>query len=130
MSIKHPLEERIAHARSLIETAGQHVPSSLALSLGVEDMVLLDLIHQYNTVLSDSKNRIEAFVLDTGRLHEESYTLLAELPAHYPKVKVRVYFPDTQAVEQYVRLNGINGFYDSVAQRKSCCEIRKVEPLH
>ena len=29
----------------------------------------------------------------------------------------------------YVAAYGLNGFYDSVDLRKSCCQIRKVEPL-
>ena len=33
------------------------------------------------------------------------------------------------AVELYVRQNGINGFYATRDARKSCCDIRKVEPL-
>ena len=28
-----------------------------------------------------------------------------------------------------MRINGINGFYESVAQRKDCCHVRKVESL-
>jgi phosphoadenosine phosphosulfate reductase len=28
-----------------------------------------------------------------------------------------------------VRINGVNAFYESVAQRKDCCHMRKVEPL-
>jgi phosphoadenosine phosphosulfate reductase len=115
------------NAQKWIQSAAENAPSALALSLGVEDMVLLDLIHTHN--LGTSATRIEAFVLDTGRLHEESYSLLASLTERYPKVKIRVFFPEAPKVEQYVRLSGINGFYDSIGQRKECCEIRKVEPL-
>ena len=32
-------------------------------------------------------------------------------------------------VESYVRSNGINAFYESLALRKACCFMRKVEPL-
>src|SRR5690606_5477825 len=32
-------------------------------------------------------------------------------------------------VEQYVKCHGAHAFYESVALRKSCCQIRKVEPL-
>ncbi len=35
----------------------------------------------------------------------------------------------TAATEQYVREHGINGFYQSVEQRKACCAVRKIEPL-
>ncbi|MES2207179.1 MAG: phosphoadenylyl-sulfate reductase [Pseudomonadota bacterium] len=136
-------EARVKATQDLIREAGAHAPVSLALSLGVEDMVLLDFIHSYNQTLSapqagvdapalsapNPSAKIEAFVLDTGRLHEESYTLLASLSTRYPKVKIRVFFPQAAAIEQFVRLNGINGFYESIGQRKGCCEIRKVEPL-
>jgi phosphoadenosine phosphosulfate reductase len=68
------------------------------------------------------------FTLDTGRLPPETYELLHEIEQRY-KTKVRVYCPDTAAVEKLVRINGINGFYDSLAQRKDCCGVRKVAPL-
>jgi phosphoadenosine phosphosulfate reductase len=122
-----PADTHIQNAKHWISEAAAHSPSALALSLGVEDMVLLDLIHNHNE--QGLNTPIEAFVLDTGRLHEESYSLLASLSELYPKVKVRVFFPEASAVEQYVRLNGINGFYDSVGQRKTCCDVRKVAPL-
>ena len=32
-------------------------------------------------------------------------------------------------VEQYVRDNGINGFYLGVEERQCCCSIRKIEPF-
>jgi phosphoadenosine phosphosulfate reductase len=41
----------------------------------------------------------------------------------------KVYYPDNEAVEDMVRNHGINLFYESVANRKLCCGIRKVEPL-
>ncbi len=34
------------------------------------------------------------------------------------------------AVEAYVKDHGLNAFYESVDLRKSCCGIRKVEPLN
>ena len=40
-----------------------------------------------------------------------------------------MYYPDNEAVEDMVRNHGINLFYESVANRKLCCGIRKVEPL-
>ena len=32
-------------------------------------------------------------------------------------------------VESYVREHGINGFYNGLGERLSCCQIRKVEPF-
>ncbi|MEO8332646.1 MAG: phosphoadenylyl-sulfate reductase [Gallionella sp.] len=96
-------------------------PVCFANSLGAEDMVLTDLI---------AKNRlgIEMFSLDTGRLPQETYDLMQEVSERY-NVPLKVYFPDSKAVEAYVTQNGVNGFYDSVEARKSCCFVRKVEPL-
>ena len=92
-----------------------------ATSFGAEDMVLLHLIAEH-------ARKIEVFSLDTGRLPEETYRLMSAVRNRYP-VAVRVYAPDSSALETYVDRNGPNAFYNSVAQRKECCHIRKVEPL-
>jgi phosphoadenosine phosphosulfate reductase len=42
---------------------------------------------------------------------------------------VEVYYPNTAAVEKMVREKGMNLFYESVAHRRLCCSVRKVEPL-
>ncbi|CAG0978150.1 adenylyl-sulfate reductase (glutathione) [Burkholderiales bacterium] len=96
-------------------------PAAFATSLGAEDMVLLDLIAKHAP-------GIDVFTLDTGRLHPETYELLAKIGDRY-RPKVKVFFPEGGAVERLVKINGINGFYDSIAQRKACCEVRKIEPL-
>jgi phosphoadenosine phosphosulfate reductase len=44
-------------------------------------------------------------------------------------MKIDAFFPQAEAVEQYVRISGINAFYDSLTERQNCCGIRKVEPL-
>lgn len=90
-------------------------------ALGEEDQVITHLIASQNL-------SIEIFTLDTGRLFTEAYDLLAITNVYYNKV-VKVYFPDHQDVEGYVVKNGINGFYDSVDNRKECCHLRKVKPL-
>jgi phosphoadenosine phosphosulfate reductase len=116
------LEQKIIAANKLLANiTSDFAPATFANSYGAEDMVLTDLI---------AKNflAIEIFSLDTGRLPQETYELMAQTTLHY-KRKIKIYFPETAAVEQYVKLNGINGFYDSQAQRKDCCHVRKVEPL-
>ncbi|HPR07239.1 MAG TPA: phosphoadenylyl-sulfate reductase, partial [Denitromonas sp.] len=90
-------------------------------SFGAEDMVLTDLILRH-------KLPIEIFSLDTGRLPAETYNLMGEVESRYD-TKLKVFFPDTAAVEAYVRGEGINAFYGSMDLRKRCCHIRKVEPL-
>src|SRR6185369_3518097 len=71
---------------------------------------------------------IEIFTLDTGRLHDETLALLDRLERRYQR-RIQVFSPDAHAIEQYVRDNGINGFYLGLDERLSCCEIRKVEPF-
>src|SRR5690606_41789160 len=71
---------------------------------------------------------VHIFTLDTGRLFYETYDLLSRTIAKY-KLDIKTYYPHTESVEQLVRSKGINGFYESVENRKSCCYVRKVEPL-
>src|SRR5574343_467390 len=105
----------------LADIAANWSPATFANSLGAEDMVLTDLIVK-------AKLPIEIFSLDTGRLPLETYDLMAAVDKHYG-LKLKVYFPQPEEVEAFVRNHGINGFYDSVTLRKACCHARKVEPL-
>ncbi len=68
------------------------------------------------------------FTLDTARLPEETYSLMKEVEDRY-NINTKIYFPESAAVEKYAAENGANGFYDSIALRKACCFMRKVEPL-
>lgn len=90
-------------------------------SLGQEDQVITQLIAAQNTP-------IQIFSLDTGRLFPETLDLLSRTESKY-KTRIKVYYPETSSVEKLVSDIGINGFYDSVDNRKSCCYVRKVEPL-
>lgn len=90
-------------------------------SLGQEDQVITQLIASQNL-------SVQIFSLDTGRLFPETLELLARTEAKY-KTRIKVYYPDTSSVEKLVGDIGINGFYESVENRKSCCYVRKVEPL-
>ena len=113
---------KTAAAQTLLaDIAGSWSPATFANSLGAEDMVLTDLIVK-------SGLPIEIFSLDTGRLPLETYDLMAAVQQHYG-LKLKVYFPQSEGVENYVRANGINAFYESVELRKGCCHVRKVEPL-
>ncbi|MDR0845370.1 MAG: phosphoadenylyl-sulfate reductase [Tannerella sp.] len=94
---------------------------ALASSLGLEDQVLTDMILKIDP---DAK----IFTIDTGRLFSETYSLINSTNLKY-NTKLDVYFPTHEPVEAYVKQNGINGFYESVEQRKECCKVRKIEPL-
>lgn len=116
------LDKKIDQVVALLaQAAVDYAPACFANSLGAEDMVLTDLI---------VKNRLDIsmFSLDTGRLPQETYDLMQVLSTRY-KAPLNIYFPDAARVEEYAVQQGVNAFYDSVAQRKLCCQIRKVEPL-
>ncbi len=113
---------KTATAQALLaDIAGNWAPAAFANSLGAEDMVLTDLIVKAGLP-------IEIFSLDTGRLPLETYDLMAAVQTHYG-LKLKIYFPQASTVEDYVRANGINAFYESIELRKGCCYVRKVEPL-
>jgi len=105
----------------LQQAARDFSPVTFANSLGAEDMVLTDLIakHQPN---------IQIFSLDTGRLPQETYDLMQAARARYA-IPFQVYFPEAKNVEGFIAQHGVNGFYESVENRKACCHARKVEPL-
>ena len=56
------------------------------------------------------------FSIDTGRLHEETYTVLEKLQHRYGN-RIRIVAPDAAALERLVAGQGVNGFYSSVEAR-------------
>jgi len=122
MSLSDELQSKLDNTVVVLKKiANDYSPATFANSFGAEDMVLTDLINQHNI-------DIEIFSLDTGRLPAETYELMQKVSEYYSK-PVITYFPKTEAVEEYVRTNGPNAFYKSVELRKSCCFMRKIEPL-
>ena len=98
---------------------------ALALSLAVEDTILLHLLDE---AAARAKVRPRVFTLDTGRLPNESYEQLERLRDRY-RLPIEAYFPQASAVEDLYRRKGPSSFYESIDNRKECCAIRKVEPL-
>ncbi|PHO12138.1 phosphoadenylyl-sulfate reductase [Malaciobacter marinus] len=94
---------------------------ALASSLGAEDQVLTDIIFKI-----DKSSKV--FTLDTGRLNPETYDVMDATNLKYG-VKLDVYFPNLDKVEQLYQTQGINGHFESIDNRKKCCNIRKIEPL-
>ena len=106
--------------RYAVDTYGDGL--CLASSLGAEDQVLTDM-------LCAISNPVHIVVLDTGRLHQETYDVMANSAQKYG-IQYDVYTPDTEALEAMLRQHGPNHFYQQVAHRKQCCRIRKVDPLN
>ncbi len=113
------LEQTLSLLQQMQEEFGEDVV--FACSFGAEDVTLLDIIATHNI-------HVRVISLDTGRLPKETYDVMAECCKKYP-VKLEIYFPDAADVEEMVRKDCINLFYDSVEKRKKCCYVRKVLPL-
>jgi len=115
--------QKLSETVALLERiAAEYSPAVFANSFGAEDMVITHLLAKHQVA-------VKIFSLDTGRLPAETYNLMQEVAVAYPSHPIQVFFPNTAAVETYVNEKGINAFYESVELRKSCCHIRKIEPL-
>lgn len=116
-------DARVTHALAVLRSAaaehgGRIVQST---SLGAEDMVLTDLI---------ARHRLEIAIatLDTGMLHPETLALIPRIEQRYGRT-VEVYRPAQESVLQFVRSHGARAMYRSIDLRKTCCGLRKLEPL-
>ncbi len=94
---------------------------ALASSMGVEDQVLTHII-------ADIDKNCRIFTLDTGRIFPETYSTIERTKMQYG-INISIFFPDTTAVEKMVNQKGVNLFYESIENRKQCCNVRKIEPL-
>ncbi len=97
----------------------------VACSFGVEDMVVVHEVARAGKAVGVVPR---VFMLDTGRLHQETFDLLDRVRSTYD-VTVDVYAPEASLVQQLVRRSGPNAFYRSIEDRKECCAVRKLEPL-
>lgn len=120
-----PVRQRLAgaDAEQVLAVAAELHSGRLAFasSLGLEDQVITHLIAQAGLP-------VPIFTLDTGRLYDETYDLIARTESRYG-IRIAVYSPDAEQVEHMVAVHGINLFRDSMAARKRCCEVRKLAPL-
>ncbi|MGH8547121.1 MAG: phosphoadenylyl-sulfate reductase [Methylococcales bacterium] len=105
--------------RAILKTAlGRFDNIALSFS-GAEDVVLVDMALKI-------KMDLEVFVLDTGRLHPETYRFLEKVREHYG-IQLTVQYPDHSSLEAFVREKGLFSFYTE--GHEPCCKIRKVDPL-
>lgn len=90
-------------------------------SFGWEDQVITDMIFANDLP-------VKVFTLETGRLFPETYYVWNRTLEIYQK-PIHAYHPDAMALEELVLKKGPNSFYESVENRKTCCNIRKIVPL-
>jgi phosphoadenosine phosphosulfate reductase len=106
--------------QEILATAHERHGSAAALAFsGAEDVALIAMAHEAGL-------RFRVFVLDTGRLHDETYRFIDQVRERYG-VDIEVLFPDATHVEQLVRAKGLFSFYRD--GHEECCRIRKVAPL-
>lgn len=116
-------EAKLAATVERLRAAAAAHPGGIvqATSLGAEDMVITDLIARHRLPIALG-------TLDTGALHAETVDLIDRITTHYG-LPVEVYRPQAEAVLTFVREHGERAMYDSLALRKACCGLRKLEPL-
>ncbi|MDM4766143.1 phosphoadenylyl-sulfate reductase [Pelomonas sp. SE-A7] len=116
-------EERVTRTVELLREAVQAHGDGLiqSTSLGAEDMVITDLIARHQLPIAIA-------TLDTGKLHDETLGLLGQIRGRYQR-EVAVFKPAEEQVILFVRNNGEKAMYESLALRKACCSLRKLEPL-
>ena len=90
-------------------------------SFGLEDQLITHAIFTRGL-------DIEVATLDTGRLFPQTYELWERTEARYAH-RIGAVYPQPEPLQAFVRVRGVNGFYQSVANRLECCRLRKVEPL-
>jgi len=114
---------RLEHTLALLrETATQHAGHVVqATSLGAEDVVITDLIARHRLPIAIG-------TLETGALHAQTVELIGRIEQRYG-LAIEIYRPKTEAVIEFVRTNGERAMYQSIALRKACCGMRKLEPL-
>jgi len=83
------------------------------------------------SVLIDMASRLglpfRVFILDTLRLHQESYSLIEKFEKRY-NIKVERFTPAPRKLEKMLNVHGEYLFFDSKEKQEYCCNIRKVEP--
>ncbi len=115
------MEQALQTTRALLEQIRQrHRQSAYCFGFAAEDTVLLDLIQRHLDA--------SIFVLDSGRLPQASLQLLDEVEHLYGK-PIQRYRPQTRALNEHAQHWGETGFRHSIAARKHCCQVRKLEPL-
>lgn len=120
------LQKRLrgARAEESLKFVAENFPGKavFSTSLSAEDQIITDIIARFRLP-------IPIVTLDTGRLFDETYALLAETEKFFG-LRIRVFSPDTRELEAMVRDHGINLFRESIELRRLCCRVRKIGPLH
>ena len=125
-----PDDDLIAAARELEGASAEAILAwafrrfqrvAMVASFQAESIVLID-------IASRLRPGVEVVTIDTGRLPEETHSLIDTVRRRFP-VRLRVITPETAAVESMTAGHGVNLFRRSPDLRHLCCEVRKTRPL-
>lgn len=100
----------------------------VACSASMEDALVVHWVAQAAAEIDDPAKTPRVLVLDTGRLHEETYATLERMRRRYA-LPFDFWTPHAELLQPMLLLKGPASFRESVGARKECCQIRKVEPL-
>ena len=116
-------DDRVANTLAQLKAAAAQHPGRMvqATSLGAEDMVVTDLIARHALAVAIG-------TLETGMLHPQTVALIGEIESRYT-LRVEIYRPVNESVVHFVGQHGDKAMYQSIELRKSCCAMRKLEPL-
>ena len=116
-------DARVAHTLALLrEAATEHAGRIVqATSLGAEDMVITDLIARHALPIAIG-------TLETGKLHPQTVALIDHIESRYG-LMVEAYRPEQESTLHFVLTHGEDAMFRSLALRKACCGLRKLEPL-
>ncbi len=112
-------------ARAILEWALEEFGNervALATAFGPESQIITD-------ILVNIGKPFRVFTIDTGRLFQETYDVMQKSIEKYG-LQYEVYAPDPVELAELIGKEGPNLFYNSVENRRKCCEVRKVRPLN
>ena len=110
------LMKRLAKVRNIVQ--GRIIFTT---SFGIEDQAIAHAIFAQDL-------GIQLVALDTGRLFPETYEVWTRTERRYGR-RILALYPDHVGLETLIARHGIDGFFASIAARRACCTIRKVEPI-
>ena len=117
------LAQKTAVLAERLQAVAERFPNAVfASSLAAEDAIITDQI-------AALKLPLRVITLNTGKLNPETEALIAATNARY-QTELEVFHPIEAEAQAFEEKFGTTAMYDSVALRRQCCHIRKIEPLN
>jgi phosphoadenosine phosphosulfate reductase len=114
-------EQRLLETVATLREAAEYAQCVFAHSLSAEDMVIFDLIANYDLP-------IRAIALDTGKLPHATHALWDRAEAKYSR-RIERLTPLASDVDALRASNADAAIYESKVARAQCCDLRKTKPL-